>query len=86
MSEPYRPSNGSEGMDFEHLRAFAPAPIGRRPVTLRCIICHWPLAENREKGCAPGDCSYRPEDPAEQARIRERRAELAAQQLVSTGH
>jgi hypothetical protein len=42
-------------------------------MTLRCIICNWPLAESREKGCVPGDCSYRPDDPAEQARIRERR-------------
>lgn len=40
----------------------------------RCEICDWPLAESPEKGCVPGDCSYRPEDPAEQRRIRERRA------------
>ena len=43
----------------------------------RCEICDWPLAESREKGCVPGDCSYRPDTPAEQERIRKRRAALA---------
>lgn len=43
----------------------------------RCPICDWPMAESADKGCVPGDCSYRPEDPAEQRRIRERREELA---------
>lgn len=44
----------------------------------RCEICNWPLAENASRGCVPGDCSYRPDDPAEQQRIRERREELKA--------
>jgi hypothetical protein len=26
----------------------------------RCYACRWPLAESREKGCVPGDCSFRP--------------------------
>jgi hypothetical protein len=43
----------------------------------RCPICDWPMAESRESGCVPGDCSYRPDDPIEQRRIRERRAALA---------
>jgi hypothetical protein len=42
----------------------------------RCEICDWPLAESREFGCVPGDCSYRPDLPAEQERIRKRRAAL----------
>jgi hypothetical protein len=46
--------------------------------TPRCEVCDWPLAESREKGCVPGDCSYRPDDPAEQRRISERRAQLRA--------
>ncbi len=25
----------------------------------RCRRCGWPLAESREKGCVPGDCSFR---------------------------
>lgn len=28
----------------------------------RCPICSWPYAESREKGCVPGDCSYRPQE------------------------
>lgn len=46
-------------------------------VVPRCEICNWPLAKEQAKGCIPGDCSYRPDDPAEQQRIRERRAALA---------
>jgi hypothetical protein len=44
----------------------------------RCPICDWPLAESQDKGCIPGDCSYRPDDPAEQERIRRRRASVSA--------
>lgn len=43
----------------------------------RCEVCNWPLAESQEHGCIPGDCSYRPDDPVEQSRIRLRRDELA---------
>lgn len=46
----------------------------------RCEICDWPLAESAEKGCIPGDCSYRPDDPAEQRRIRERRQLVTSKQ------
>jgi hypothetical protein len=42
----------------------------------RCPICDWPLAKSQEKGCIAGDCSYRPDDPAEQRRIKERRDSL----------
>lgn len=42
----------------------------------RCPICSWPMAESQEGGCVPGDCSYRPDDPIEQQRIRRRRAEI----------
>jgi hypothetical protein len=41
-----------------------------------CPICDWPMADSQEHGCIPGDCCYRPDDPAEQERIRRRRAEL----------
>jgi hypothetical protein len=45
----------------------------------RCPVCDWPMASSPEKGCVPGDCCYRPGDPAEQRRISERRKALAAQ-------
>ncbi len=42
---------------------------------VRCPVCHWPFAASAEKGCVPGNCSYRPEGrwamAAEQARERE---------------
>lgn len=44
----------------------------------RCEICDWPLADSPEKGCVPGDCSYRPDDPVEQARIRHRRDSVSS--------
>lgn len=47
-----------------------------RPIQ-RCEICDWPLAESQAKGCVPGDCCYRPDMPAEQERIRRRRAAKA---------
>lgn len=44
----------------------------------RCPVCDWPLAESQEKGCIPGDCSYRPEPGTpEYTRISKRRAMLA---------
>jgi predicted nucleic acid-binding Zn ribbon protein len=49
-----------------------------------CEVCGWPLAEDQSKGCIPGDCSYRPDDPAEQERMRKRRAELAARKHLTT--
>jgi hypothetical protein len=66
-----------------HAALAAPAPTGVAPAAsggtvARCEICDWPLAEDRSKGCVPGDCSYRPDDPAEQERIRKRRAALTA--------
>lgn len=51
----------------------------------RCPICDWPMAETMEKGCVPGNCCYRPEDPAEQRRIDERRATLASAKLKESG-
>lgn len=45
----------------------------------RCEICGWPLATDRNHGCVPGDCSYRPTQGSEEwRRIKARRAELAA--------
>lgn len=49
-----------------------------RTATPRCEVCDWPLASSREHGCVEGDCAYRPDDPGEQLRIRDRRAALAA--------
>ena len=51
--------------------------------TIRCEVCDWPLADSWMDGCVPGNCSYRPENPAEQERIRKRRASLA---LASPQH
>ena len=53
--------------------------------TPRCEICDWPLAESREKGCVPGDCSYRPDTPAEQERIRKRRVAVSSHTHLTTG-
>jgi hypothetical protein len=40
----------------------------------RCEVCGWTLAKTREDGCAPGDCSYRPEEGSpEWHRIQARR-------------
>ena len=50
----------------------------------RCPICDWPMAESRERGCVPGDCSYRPDDPAEQRRVRERRESLKLSNCETT--
>jgi len=45
----------------------------------RCEVCDWPM--DREHGCHPGDCAYRPtQGTPEYARIRARRVHLAAQQ------
>lgn len=43
----------------------------------RCVVCGWPLAKDQAAGCIPGDCSFRPDDPAEQRRVRERREQIA---------
>jgi hypothetical protein len=53
-------------------------PVASTDTTPRCEICDWPLAESEEKGCVPGNCSYRPQDPVEQARIRKRRDDVAS--------
>jgi len=48
----------------------------------RCEVCGWPLAESREGGCVPGNCSYRPRDGSpEHRRIRERREVLGMDKL-----
>jgi len=47
---------------------------------MRCPICDWPMTESREKGCIPSDCSYRPDDPVEQRRIKERRDSIKTAQ------
>lgn len=39
----------------------------------KCIICGWPLAKDEGGGCIPGYCCHRSDDPAEQAKLRERR-------------
>jgi len=45
----------------------------------RCPICDWTLAESRDKGCVPGDCSYRPEQGSDEwHRIHARREALKA--------
>ena len=44
----------------------------------RCPICDWPFAANRDEGCVPGDCSYRPEQwSPEWYRIQRNRQALA---------
>jgi hypothetical protein len=44
----------------------------------RCEVCGWTLAKTREDGCAPGDCSYRPEEGSpEWHRIQARREPAA---------
>ena len=54
-------------------------------MTLRCVICDWPLAERREDGCVPGDCSYRPREGSEEwRRIQRRRDDLACRRWVPT--
>ena len=40
----------------------------------RCGACGWTLAASASEGCVPGDCAYRPDDPAEK---RQRSACLA---------
>lgn len=50
---------------------------GLQTIRPQCPICGWTMADSQEEGCIPGDCSYRPQDPAEQRRIRERRDALA---------
>lgn len=48
----------------------------------RCDICDWTLAESRDKGCVPGDCSYRPtEGTDEWLRIKARRVEVERQRV-----
>lgn len=52
---------------------------------LRCVICEWPLAESRDKGCVPGDCSYRPrEGSPEWIRIQERRRDFECRRWMPT--
>jgi len=47
--------------------------------TTRCPVCDWPMAESRESGCVPDDCSYRPEQGSpEWHRIQKRRAAISA--------
>ncbi len=43
----------------------------------RCKICGWTLAATVREGCVEGNCSYRPDDPAERKRISARRALIA---------
>lgn len=59
-------------------KAAAHAAVGAEPKPGRCEVCEWPLAETMEKGCVPGNCSYRPAYGSdEHRRIQERRAQLA---------
>lgn len=44
----------------------------------RCPICDWPIEVSIEKGCTPGNCSYKPpHGSAEYERIRARREQIA---------
>lgn len=53
-------------------------------MTLRCPICDWPMAESRDKGCMPGDCSYRPDQGSpEWYRTQQRRRDLAEAESTS---
>jgi hypothetical protein len=52
----------------------------------RCPICDWPLADNADAGCVPGNCSYRPhEGSPEYHRIRLRKAFLDAARSPVSG-
>jgi hypothetical protein len=37
----------------------------------RCDWCSWPLSDNREDGCVPGDCSQRPRPRRDDSELRE---------------
>lgn len=55
----------------------------------RCPICDWSMAESAEKGCVPGNCSYRPAHGSEEwQRIQRRKAWLIASSLprISLGY
>jgi len=44
----------------------------------RCMKCEWPLESSPDKGCVPGNCSYRPHDgTVEHAKWAERNALIA---------
>lgn len=74
VAEPSRCKNPvARGESKETDASTGDAPVASVSTPSRCEICDWPLAESWEKGCVPGNCSYRPDDPAEQRRIRERR-------------
>jgi len=60
--------------------ALAKEPEPWKPRTGRCDVCDWTLAESRDKGCVPGDCSYRPEQGSpEWYRIKARQEEIERQ-------
>lgn len=42
---------------------------------LQCPICGWPLEDSIEKGCIPGNCSYRPAEGSDEYRRIEKRKE-----------
>jgi hypothetical protein len=42
----------------------------------RCAACNWPLAVDKEHGCVPGDCSFRPGEHDPQHTVWLRRAKL----------
>jgi hypothetical protein len=59
----------SDGEANARLRPNEPLPPGFRSMMLemigdgdagRCMACGWPVAESAEKGCVPGNCSFRP--------------------------
>jgi len=53
--------------------------MAARNLAPRCPVCDWPMAESRESGCVPDDCSYRPEQGSpEWHRIQKRRAAISA--------
>jgi len=43
-----------------------------------CEVCGWPLSKDVAGGCVPGNCSFRPDNPGERRKLRERREQLAA--------
>lgn len=49
----------------------------------RCEICGWPLEDSIEKGCVPGNCSYRPDPGSEEyARIQRNRERLKTEPVA----
>jgi hypothetical protein len=57
-------------------------PHGEWPEN-RCQVCGWTLARDMEKGCIPGNCSYRPDEPQAQSTIRKQRLWLTTKAAIA---